>query len=384
MSKRIKTTYPGVFYREGKRAGGGVEKIYYIVFKQDGKVLEEKVGRQYQDNMTPAKASRIRAERMEGRRQSRKEIRQEQAAKEAGTISQLWEVYKENRPDLKSVAADDHRFRFHLKKPFGNKAPSDILTLDVDRMRIRLLKNRKPATVRNVLELLRRIINFGVNKGLCPPIDPRKLKFEFPRVDNEVTEDLTPDQLARLLKVLDEDRNQQIANMMKLALFSGMRRGELFKLKWADVDFERGFIHIVDPKGGKSQTIPMSPPARELLENHERTDSPFVFPGRGGNQRVCVRKPVARIRDKAGLPKGFRPIQGLRHVYASMLSSSGKVDMYTLQKLMTHKSAVMTARYAHLRDEALQRAGNVVGDMFAGIGSEKKKVVNLDDFRDDS
>jgi len=41
---------------------------------------------------------------------------------------------------------------------------------------------------------------------------------------------------------------------------------------------------------------------------------------------------------------------GLRHVYASMLASSGQVDMYTLQKLLTHKSPAMTQRYAHLRD----------------------------------
>jgi hypothetical protein len=57
-------------------------------------------------------------------------------------------------------------------------------------------------------------------------------------------------------------------------------------------------------------------------------------------------------------------LHGLRHVYASMLASSGvQVDLYTLQKLLTHKSAGMTQRYAHLRDEALRRASDLAGDI---------------------
>jgi hypothetical protein len=49
-----------VFYREAERIGGnGLERVYYIVFKPGGKVFEEKVGRQFSDNMTPATAARI-------------------------------------------------------------------------------------------------------------------------------------------------------------------------------------------------------------------------------------------------------------------------------------------------------------------------------------
>ena len=66
---------------------------------------------------------------------------------------------------------------------------------------------------------------------------------------------------------------------------------------------------------------------------------------------------------QAGLPKDFRPLHGLRHAYASMLASSGLVDMYTLQKLLTHKSPVMTQRYAHLRDESLKKAADLAGEL---------------------
>lgn len=73
-----------------------------------------------------------------------------------------------------------------------------------------------------------------------------------------------------------------------------------------------------------------------------------------------------RIREKAGLPPDFRPFHGLRHTYASRLASSGKVDLYTLQKLLTHESPDMTQRYAHLSDEAMKRAAAVADEIFSG------------------
>ena len=185
----------------------------------------------------------------------------------------------------------------------------------------------------------------------------------MPRVNNLKTEDLTPEQVERLLEAIESDHDIQVANLMKTALFTGMRRGELFKLKWEDVDFERGFISIRGPKGGVDQKIPLNAPTREILTNHPRTKSPHVFPRDDGKQRKDIRHQVNRIKKRAGLQKDFRPLHGLRHTYASMLASSGKVDMYTLQKLLTHKTPHMTQRYAHLRDEALKRASEVAGDL---------------------
>jgi integrase len=89
--------------------------------------------------------------------------------------------------------------------------------------------------------LLERIVNFGVKKGLCPGLG---FKIEFPKVNNLRTEDLTPEQLSNLMAALDEEQDIQAANLMRMALLTGMRRGELFKLEWQDVDFDRGFIHI--------------------------------------------------------------------------------------------------------------------------------------------
>ena len=100
------------------------------------------------------------------------------------------------------------------------------------------------------------------------------------------------------MEAIDQDPDLQAANFLRLVLFTGMRRGELFKLQWQDVDFDRGFIHIRGPKGGQDQKIPLNPAARELLSNHPRTDSPFVFPGRAGGQRTRYPKAIDRIREK--------------------------------------------------------------------------------------
>jgi integrase len=379
--KRNKTTYPGVFYREVDRLGGpGKERVYYIVFKKDGKVHEEKVGRQFADDMTPARASIIRGERIEGKRLSRKEIRaQRETAKKAEAarwnINRLWQEYRDRRPGLKGLVTDENRYQNHIKPLAGEREPDSLTPFDVDRLRIKLLKTHKPGTVKNVLELLRRLLNFAAKKHLCPT---PSFIIEMPKVNNLKTEDLTPEQLTALLETIEQDPNIQASNFMKMALFTGMRRGELFRLQWQDVDFERGFIHIRTPKGGQDQKIPLNQTARELLETHPRTGSPYVFPGRGGNQRTDINKQVTRIKEAAGLPKNFRALHGLRHVYASMLASSGQVDLYTLQKLLTHKSAAMTQRYAHLRDETLRRASDLVGDLIGkAVNGNQTKTINM-------
>ncbi|MGB5216880.1 MAG: site-specific integrase [Smithella sp.] len=373
--KRHKTEYKGVYYRISERLSKkGKEKIFYIVFKKNGKVYEEKVGRQYADEMTAAQANRKRSARIDGKLQSRKEIRaQAKAAKqaEAGkmTLTRIWDEYEANKADSKSLEIDKGRFEQYLKPDFGDKEPHEIVRLDVDRLRIKLLKKYKPQSVKHVLALLKRIVNFGVSRQLCGNLN---FKIEAIRVDNQKTEDLTPEQLKNLLKAIDNSTDIQAADMMRLALYTGMRRGEMFKLKWDDIDFQRGFISIKNPKGGVSQKIPMNEQARHVLENHPKTTykedddlktSEYVFAKPDGTPFTYIWRRVNPIKKAAGIPDDFRALHGLRHSYASMLASSGKVDLYTLQKLLTHKSPIMTQRYAHLRDEALRNASTLAGQI---------------------
>ena len=422
ISKRIrnKTSYPGVFYYISNRLGGnGKEKVYYYRFNKDGKYFEEKAGRQYADDMTAARAAIIRGERIEGKRESRKEQRQKKLAakherERIYTINRLWSTYVEFKGGAHSwpnFVTDHGIFNNHISPYLGSKQPHELLPLDIARLKkelqnknviqhgrnlaiiaaqkkkdrstireieLRIKQNGKTLsaqTIRHALALLRRLCNFGVNKQLC---EGPRLRIELVPVDNEKTEDLSEDQLNRLLFAIDEDTHPYAGPMMKLALFTGMRRSEMFRLKWDDIKFEKEFIFLRDTKGGRTEKIPLNKAAAELLSTIPRTDKIYVFPGRNGRRRD-ISKQVNRIKAKAELPKDFRPLHGLRHVYASMLASSGQVDMYTLQKLLTHKDPKMTQRYAHLRDETLKRASNLAGELIANVTKRNEKSKSKSD-----
>jgi integrase len=390
--ERFACGYRGVYYINGiSPIDRKPEKIYYIEYRRNGKRFEEKAGRQFIDDMTPARANNLRSAKILGHEPSNQEKRERIKAEktaEAGkwTMDRLWEEYKAHKSVNKGFKTDDGRYGLYLKEPFGAKEPHEIAMLDVDRVRINLMKTKSAQTVKHVLNLLQRIVNFGVTRRLCEPLS---FRIQKPRVNNIRTEFLTSEQLKALLKAIDADENIQAGNMMKMALFTGMRRGELFKLRWEDVDFERGFIYIRDPKGGQDQVIPLNDAARKLLETHpkksveidsRKTESEYVFPGRSGKERTDIAHQVRRIKEAAGLPKDFRPLHGLRHTYASMLVSNGQ-DLYTVQHLLTHKDPRMTQRYSHLRDETLRRASNqvegVIAEALKPKEEKKGKVVNI-------
>jgi integrase len=377
MPKRLKTKYPGVFYREAERVGGtGLEKVYYVLFKKDGRLIEEKVGRQFADDMTPARAAVIRSRRIEGKRESRKRIREQKEAEKKAvrwTVKMLYEKYTANRPDLKGIATYNSQFNKYLDPEFGHKEPAELAPLDIDRLRLKMAKTKSPSYVRGTLELLRRIINYGVKKQIVSPVG---FQIELPIVDDKKTEDLTPGQLHSLLEAIEADPHPHAGPMMLMALYSGMRKGELLRLKWTHINFERGFITLVDTKGGKDQEIPLNDSARQLLKSLPQKGV-FVFFGKDREQRRQITKQVARIRDEAGLPASFRPLHGLRHVFASGLASSGKVDLYVLQRLLTHRDPKMTQRYAHLRDEALKKASNLAGDIIQQASTTRDNLVSV-------
>lgn len=367
--KRQKTKYPGVTYIVGKNSSGRSEKIFYVRYRKNGKQTEEKVGRQYQDDMTPARASRIRADRQEGKELDNTQRRTE-ASKTAWTVDRLSVEYFAQRVDGKGKETDQGRYENYLQKTFGKLEPAEIDPLSTDRLRVKLLKTKSPQTVKHILSLLTWITNFGKQKRLCPGLS---FDIKHPVVDNQKTEDLSPDHLRRLLQELDSTSFVTAAKMMKLALFTGMRRGEIFKLKWDDVKFDRGLIDIVDPKGGKNQRIPLNENTRGVLESIPEV-SEYVFPARGGGPRKSANRDFNEIKKAAGLPKDFRAMHGLRHVFATYIASSGEVDMLALQKMLTHKDPRMTQRYIHYHETALQRAGNKVDEIFSeALKPDQKK-----------
>ena len=125
--------------------------------------------------------------------------------------------------------------------------------------------------MRNILELLRRISNFGVKyqmtNGLSFPI-------EMPSLNNQKTETLTEEELKKLLSAMDQDSDQNIAKIMKMALFTGMRKGEIFNLQWTDMDFENRPIGLpVGPEVLEGSTRLKAGTAQKMVLNMLSTAS---------------------------------------------------------------------------------------------------------------
>lgn len=284
-----------------------------------------------------------------------------EAEKAKPTIARLWEIYQSTKGNYASFITD--RANFQHFAALHDRLPESLKTHEVSAIAKELQEQGKsPQTVKNVLELLRRLVNFGAKQELCPR--PEALRFNMPKIDNHKTECLTPDQAKALLEALDAEQDQNLAALVRLALTTGMRRGALLGLQWEDLDFEKGLITLrgETAKSGKTSQLPMTVAARTVLEGVKHTGSPYVFPGKNGGKRIEIRRFLERVRKAAKLPDDFRPLHGLRHTYASWLASSGKVDLFTLQKLMTHGSPQMTQRYAHLADEAVRRAASVIDE----------------------
>jgi len=160
------------------------------------------------------------------------------------------------------------------------------------------------------------------------------------------------------------------ASIVKFALVTGLRRGEIFKLKRENVDLEHGYMTLKDPKGNHDEVLPLSAEAVKVLKAVPcEYETPYIFYGVEGGKRVCVRNAWESIREEAKLPPSFR-FHGLRHHFGSSLVSNG-VSIYSVQKLLTHKDVKTTQRYAHLSDESLKRAVSISDDLLRFAGDEK-------------
>lgn len=388
--QRFKTNYKGVYYIEVERLDKpGTEKMYYFYFRDDsGKQKEEKAGRQHgKERMGAKTASLLRADRMRGNTKSRREVKADEKAlkiEEASrpTFKNLWEEYSQKLE--KSLAADRSRFENHLKD-IHDKTPDELITLDIERIKTRLKRAKlSPQTIKHCLVLIDRIVNYGFDQE-PPRCKPLSFRIKKPSFDNTTTEVLSDDQLQSLLETIDLDlkRDPFTGRAMLLALATGMRRGALLRLRWNDIDHTTDFIVLRDAKSrklNKTHKIPLNRAAKNVFESIPKTESPYVFPGEKGKdgewkQRSDFNRGSRRIKKNAGLPKDFRPLHGLRHHYGSALTSSG-VELYTVQKLLTHADPSTTQRYAHLSDDRLKQ-GAAVADSLIERKTDELTVITL-------
>jgi integrase len=295
------------------------------------------------------------------------DVSHHKAKKKPVTLNEVWEKYlpwvQENK---KTWRDDDYHYRKHIQPRFGDKALESITGFDLEKMKSDLKKGLNqhgkpfaPASIKHHLVLVRRLFNLAIKWEMYQGPNPVKA-VQMPHVDNQVTEYMSDEELSRLLDVLNNWPFDDSAHFIKFALFSGFRRGELFKLQWTHVDFDRAMITLPDPKGKKTVTLPVCQEALDVLRGLNRT-SDFCFPGKEGKQRTDFKGPWLKIRRAAELPANYR-FHGIRHHFASTLISNG-VDLAVVGKLLGHKQAQTTMRYAHLQPGALQAAAVKAGEL---------------------
>lgn len=217
---------------------------------------------------------------------------------------------------------------------------------------------RAPSTVNRELELLSKVFSLAIDQGLSIPNPCRKVK-RF-REDNERNRYLSDQEEARLLSVLTGSR-ASLRPVVILAIHTGMRRGELLSLRWANVDFARGLIHVMNSrreqtKSGHSRSIPMNRVARrELLGLHrESGKTEYVFFNK------TTKKPRTDVKTafhSACVAAGLDDLRfhDLRHTAATRLADAG-IGTRAIMALLGHRCIQTSARYTHATDEGLRRA----------------------------
>jgi integrase len=140
--------------------------------------------------------------------------------------------------------------------------------------------------------------------------------------------------------------------MILLSINTGLRQGEVFSLRWENVNFERSLLTIEGAyaKSGKTRHIPLNSEVKYVLESwHKQSNkSDLVFPSINGQPFNTVKTSWKGIRNAAKL-KNFR-WHDMRHHFASRLVMAG-VDLNTVRELLGHSDLAMTLRYAHLAPE---------------------------------
>lgn len=202
---------------------------------------------------------------------------------------------------------------------------------------------------------------------------------------------LSPNELKNLTTALTSLEDQQAANIFRLLLLTGARRGEVMAARWDQFDLEAA-VWTKPGSTTKQKTlhrVPLSAPARQLLvQLHEdaktearETKKPlpeYVFPGRGSPHRVeikdewrevCIAADIVTtetvLDDKGKERTVISPsarIHDLRHTYASLLASAG-LSLPIIGALLGHSQPATTARYSHLMDDPLRAATERVGSI---------------------
>lgn len=288
-------------------------------------------------------------------------VRHEEAV--APTVEGLWERYELDYLPTKALRTqtDERAIWQKLILPvLGTTRVSEVTHENVEALHRHITnKRRTPIRANRTIEVLRKAFNLAIRWGwrLDNPASGIRRNPEEKR-----TRYLSQQELARLSAALAEHPEKVSVNAIRLLMLTGARRGEVLSMSWDQIDLEAGVW--VKPsahtKQRREHRVPLSAPALALLlDMKERSHGPYVFPGKVANQPLKdLKKTWISVTQKAEV-QGAR-VHDLRHTFASILVSRG-ASLPLIGALLGHTQAATTARYAHLYDEPLREAAELVG-----------------------
>lgn len=385
QTKRHATQFLGVYQRQAERVIGKHDIVFDISYKKNGRKIWEKVGWKSQ-GYSAELARQIRNERIISI-QHGDELPQEK--KKAITFEKLAEQYLKWSSENKSRGGIDDKSRYenHLKYRFDHKRLDEIVIFDLEKMKLEMSKaGVSPKTISHCLGLIRAMYNKAIDWNLYLGENPIKKKRPgekkgiMPIVQNVRDRFLSIEEAELLLKELK--RNHQIKKEYKelkdsklhditlISLHTGARASEIFNLRGYDADFNNELIALRDTKNTETRYAPMTIAVKEVL-NRCLPDNlnDYFFKDKDGQKIKEVSNTFQRIVDDLGFNDSITDrrqkvvFHTCRHTFASWLAIQG-TPLYTIAKLMGHKSIAMSERYSHLspdhKKQAIANLENVI------------------------
>jgi integrase len=186
----------------------------------------------------------------------------------APTVAQLADRFEaEHLPRKASSTAGEYRriLRIHVRPFFGlHTKVADIAFADIDRLHRRITAEDKPFAANRTLALVSKMFSLAVRWGMRSDNPCRSVERNY---EGKRRRYLSGDELERLTKALAEHPDRQAADIIRVLLLTGCRRGEALAMRWADVDVTTG-VWSKPGSTTKQRTdhiVPLSAPARQLL-----------------------------------------------------------------------------------------------------------------------
>lgn len=282
----------------------------------------------------------------------------EREARSTWTLAQLAHIYLERLTRLRPKSARWRRemFRQVLRALGGDYPVEQITVATLDRyVTKRIGEGKNPSTVNREIAVLRHALRQGARWKAETKLSQYRLAEWNPLREAESMRKpvfLTRDEVDRVLQVARRGAERRGVNgrhgeaVIRLALETGARLGEILALTWGDLD-GRGILRIRTEKRGPDRSIELQESTLRLLQDlrdpRDGVGAIFASP-RTGLRRPHIRRFWDIVRKGAGIP--HVRFHDLRHTAASEMLRRGLL-LREVQYVLGHSSPRMTERYAH-------------------------------------